>query len=278
MVSVGELLLSRHLYRDVIDVYWKIIRRVIFNELESYNIGFQGTDDAIKEFVLYYKTDKELGSELIFLESIALFCNWDSTFVINYAQVKEYQTICFKFIYKLGIPINSEREVHYELLKEEVNRHIEDLYLTKSQQFSASKRYERLYKLFLFIGFAISTLSLSAFFYVFMEDRFESVGGLIMQAVTLVGFIATVWPLVRDYSGKSVVYRQFADEYGRLYKMSRNWITEFPDSSRLQEATNMIHLIRNMAITINSLTPSTKEKDYKRAKNAFEKYKDEILI
>ncbi len=275
LISTGELLVSKGLYRETIGVYWAAVRTIMFHELQKKEVNFHSTEEAVKEFVKLHSNSK-LSESLIFIEKTALLCEWDIHFTIRYSQVKEFQSICMDLIGEFILLPNLEMGIYYKFLKEEINRHLEDLYYTKSQQFSASVRFEKLYKLFLITGFVVSLIGLSALFYV-LTTRTEE-GLILTQAVTLLGVFVTVWPLVRDYSGRAVMHRQFADEYGRLYKVAKNWITDFPNELRLQEAETAVLLIRNIIVTMNSLTPATNFEDYKKASLSFEREKNEILI
>lgn len=275
LIATGEILISKGLYKEAIGVYWNATRSIVFYELQKKEVVCRSTEEAIKEFVKLY-FNSEMSENLIFLEKIALLCEWDIHFDIKYSQVKEYQIICMNFIGEFILLPNSENGIYYSVLKEEMNRHLEDLYYTKSQHFSASTRCDNLYKLFLVLGFVVSIFGLSALFYILTVGTER--GLALTQTVTLFGVFVTIWPLVRDYSGKAVVHRRFADEYGRLYKMGRNWRTEFPDESRLQEAESSVLLIRSLIMTMNSLTPAVKKIDYKNAKESFERDKDEILM
>jgi hypothetical protein len=274
-ISSGEILISKGLYKEAIVAFWTGIRTIVFYELKNKEIQFQSTEEAIKEFVKLH-SDSEISESVIFLEKTALLCEWDIFFCVKYSQVQEYQNICMNFIGNFLLLSNTNNGTHYNLLKEEINRHIEDLYFTKSQQFSASSYHDKLYKRYLIIGFIVSLVGLSSFFYVLTTGTAS--GLIITQAVTLLGACVTIWPLVRDYSGKAVMHRRFADEYGRIYKISRNWVTDFPNDSRLQDAEKSVVLIRRLIMTVNSLTPATSEDDYKCAKESFDLNKDEIFI
>lgn len=165
----------------------------------------------------------------------------------------------------------------YEVLLEEIKRHTEDAQFSKATQFVAANRLENKYQFFLFPGFFITILGVSSLFGciskgVCIACLFNLSGDcdILSHIIAFLGVCITVWPLIKDYSGKAALHRRFAEQYNEITKQCLNWKTDYPPGSDSAMAKTSVLTLRDKLSIINSLSPYTTSKDYEIAKKNIE--------
>jgi hypothetical protein len=144
---------------------------------------------------------------------------------------------------------------------------MEDAKYSMSRHYAAAIRNENKYNFFLVLGFLITLFGVSCFlcslnnYLCFCKDW-------IGQFITLVGACVTLWPLIKDFSGKAVHHRQSANEYNSIFKKCNNWKSDFPYKDSLFKAKQDILSIRTTINLINHLAPKTEDIDYKKGKES----------
>ena len=263
-IHAAKLLIESGLYRQATTELWVAVRTTLFFYLNKEEINFTSTLEAVKIFILKYK-DKEISNTILFIETIGILGEWDEYFEINRTQINEFQNICTSFIIQfISIEVKTidNKKCKYDILKEEIERHKDDAVSTMSTQYAAAIRNEKLHNRFLLAGFIITLAGVSCFLCCIIRlipYECTCIGSLI----TLIGAFFTLWPLIKDYSGKAVTHRRFAEEYNSILKQCTNWETDYMDEDNMPEATENVISIRNSIISVNRLSPATKEKDYK---------------
>jgi hypothetical protein len=278
-IDAAEILIGSGLNRQSAPLLWSAVRYSIFYYLKEKEKPFSSTQDALKKVIEDYK-DSPLSNNIIFVETVGLLCEWDEYFCINDLQIKDLQDISIEIITNLmpALQINNKR-MRYILFEKEISRHLQDTEAAKATHFAAATRNEKWYKWFLRIGFIISIVGVSAWFYVvfstnhcvlFSFSRFDITMQILSLIVTLFGSGLTLWPLIKDYSGKAVTHRRFAEEYNSVSKKCRNWQTDYPDEKNILDVKNYVLSIRDKIISINNLSPATSERDYEKGKKSRE--------
>jgi hypothetical protein len=263
-VNAANLLIKNKLYKEAASKFWSAVRSSIFYHLNEKNIGYSSTKEALNKIVLEYDI-KKISDNILFVETIGTLSEWDEYFKINEEQIIDFKNTCIKIILKFVHVEIYEKTNEYELLTEEIGRHKEDVESAMSTHYAAAMRNENSYNKLLLCGFVITLLGLSCFlcslsnYLCFCKDW-------IGQSITLVGACTTLWPLIKDYSGKAVQHRQSANEYNSIFKKCNNWKSDFPNEDFIIEAKRDIHIIRNSINHINFLSPKTENIDYKRGK------------
>jgi hypothetical protein len=269
-VNAANYLIKNQFYREAAANFWVAVRSSIFYHLLQSNINYSTTKEALKEIILKY-ADSKLSDQIIFVETIGTLSEWDEFFIITKEQILDLRNICIEIILKfISIDIcqiDSEGEYEFELLQQEVKRHMEDAKYSMSTQYAAAIRNENQYNTFLFLGFFITLFGISCFlcslnnYLCFCKDW-------IGQFITLFGACVTLWPLIKDYSGKAVHHRQSANEYNSIFKKCNNWKSDFPYKDSLYKAKQDILSIRTTINIINHLAPKTEDIDYKKGKES----------
>jgi hypothetical protein len=258
-VNAAILLVNNKLYKEAAVKFWIAVRSSIFYHLKEEGINYASTQEALKIIVLRYGA-KKISDDIIFVETIGTLSEWDEYFQISEKQIVDFANICADIISKFAhIEIYEQNE--HELLKEEIERHKEDVEFAKATHYAAAMRNEKWYNLWLFWGFFITLLGVSCFLCSVSKlcCFFENWIG---QFITLLGACFTLCPLIKDYSGKAVNHRRFAEAYNSIHKNCINWQSDFPDVKNIAEAKGNILIIRNSINYTNSLSPKTKTKDY----------------
>lgn len=164
-----------------------------------------------------------------------------------------------------------EDKEYYAILSEEISRHQIDAEYSKATHYAASTRFDKLYQWYLFPGFLITILGISTLlnclkdgvcFPCLFSNNISC--DVLSHSISLIGVCITVWPLIKDYSGKSVMHRRFAEQYNNISKKCTNWKTEYPRGTNLELAKKSVLSIRESICVINSLSPTTRGSDYKR--------------
>ncbi|GHS91359.1 hypothetical protein FACS1894174_05270 [Bacteroidia bacterium] len=271
-IDAAEILIGAGLNRQAASLLWSAIRYAIFFHLKENDDSFSSTKEAIKKIIVKYR-DNSLSNNIVFVETIGLLCEWDEFFCLSDLQIKDLQDISIGIIVKLmpTAQINSKRK-HYILLETEIGRHLQDTEAAKATQYAAAERNEKWYKQFLRIGFIITIVGISALFYIIFNTGngvfsfycFDITKQIMSLTITLLGAGLTLWPLVKDYSGKAVNHRRFAEEYNSVWKQCKNWQTDYPDEKNILDAKSNVHSIRERVISINNLSPATQGKDYEK--------------
>lgn len=265
-ISASGVLIQKSLYREAAAELWKAVRSAIFYHLKKENISYSSTREALKECILEFK-DKDLTDEIIFLEIIGTLSEWDEYYEITKEQIEDIRSISDNIIFQLtGIIINPKVENNCFFLFDEIKRHIEDTESAASTNYAAAIRFNKNYNRFLRWGFIVTLIGLTCLVKDFLCCSHYNVYS---QLTVLLGALLTLWPLIKDYSGKSVNHRRFAEEYNNIAKHCKNWQTNFPNpGENITSAIDSVICLRERLITINNLSPATSEKDYKKgAKN-----------
>jgi hypothetical protein len=278
-IDAADILLEAKLYRQAATKYWEATRSAIFYHLKEQNISFSSTKQALKQIVNKYQNDK-LSDLIIFAESISILCEWDEYFEIKTDQIYDYAGICSQIIVQFVNAEFSNKKIYYYILQKEINRHKEDLEYTKATQFAAAERNADLYIRWLTFGFLLTLIGISCLLCSVIKIC-HFCENWIGETIAILGAIATLWPLVRDYSGKAVHHKRTAEELNNLYKQCLNWETIFYDKKNFEEIKTFVMSIRNLFSVISSLAPLTEKRDYQTAKRNIDKgsykYADKIL-
>ena len=258
-INAVDVLVNKELFREAAAELWRAVRSAIFYNLKNNNIPYSSTKEALG-IIIQKKND--LSNDIIFMEIIGTLCEWDQYFEISKEQIEELKEKANNLISKLTkIQIGIKISDYYSVLEEEIKRHTEDVEYAKATHYAAAERNDRLYSILLFWGFLTTLLGLSSLLLsisLFIDFKYNWIGHI----VTLLGACVTLWPLIKDYSGKAMNHRRFAEEYNTIYKRCKNWETDFPDNSNIAEAKKELLLLRSQVISVNSLSPKTVPKDY----------------
>ncbi|MDR2011245.1 MAG: SLATT domain-containing protein [Bacteroidales bacterium] len=262
-VNAANILVQKKLYRESASELWKAVRSAIFYNLKKEVVPYSSTREALRNII---QLNDNLGDDIIFMEIIGTLSDWDQYFEISKEQIENFREKANYLIFKLtGLEIITTTNDYYFILEEEIKRHTEDVEYAKATQYAAAERNDRLYNILLFWGFIITLIGLSGLlFSISLWINFEY--NWISHVITLIGACITLWPLIKDYSGKAMNHRRFAEEYNTIYKKCKNWKTDFSGDNNIFEAKKELHLIRNQVISTNSLSPKTVPKDYEVAK------------
>ncbi|GHT36530.1 hypothetical protein AGMMS49574_28400 [Bacteroidia bacterium] len=266
-VNAAEILLETKLYRQAVTRYWEATRSAIFYHLNEQNINYSSTKQALRKIIKEYQGDN-LSEKIIFVELIGVLCEWDEYFEIDMNQMNDYANICSEIISRFVEVSFSNKEVYYFYLKKEINRREVDILWTKTIHYKAAERMELCYNRWLGWGFCITLLGLSCFFCSVTNlcDCKKWIGSLI----TLVGAGVTLWPLIKDFTGKAVRHKRAADELHNLHMQCKNWETEYYRSS-IEIMRFFVLSIRSSYKLICSLAPHTTKGDFRNAEKDINK-------
>lgn len=151
--------------------------------------------------------------------------------------------------------------VHFELVKMEVSRHLEDAETSKLAHWYASTVYERRHKLWLGVPALLLSLVLSCLLSAdaknFLNSQQHSkwlTDGLPVILSLLVSVLSGLGAFM-NFNEMAIKHRTAAENLHSLWRDCRNWETDFPDCSLCEKAVQTVQSYRVRLNEINRDAP-----------------------
>lgn len=150
---------------------------------------------------------------------------------------------------------------HFESVKEEVLRHLEDTETSKLAHWNAAAVYERRHKLF--IGLPATLLSLMLTWilssdvktFLAADDTFKAVANNTPVILSLVVSILSGLGAFLNFQELASKHRATAENLNALWRDCKNWDTDFPDWTSCEKAVQTIQTYRRRLNEINRDAP-----------------------
>lgn len=147
-------------------------------------------------------------------------------------------------------------EKYLEIIEDEVERHLEDSETSKLSHFYAAARYEKIHKFWIGLPTTIAALLLS---WLVAQKDLSSDGYQIVFAIkiflSLVVAVSSGISTFLNFNGLASKHRTAALKYQDIWRKCKNWRTDFPDDTMLDNAKSVIQIYRKEMTTINQESP-----------------------
>lgn len=160
---------------------------------------------------------------------------------------------------------------HFDAVKEEIQRHLEDTELSKLGHWAAAQRYERVHKIWL--GLPATVLSIVLAWIVSSPTRsalpdsgiFSELRRNVPVFISLVVSLLSGMTAFLNFSDLAIRHRNAAANLNALWRNCKNWRTDFPDSSFCEQAVKTVQGYRLRLNEINSDSPQIPRWAWKEA-------------
>lgn len=145
---------------------------------------------------------------------------------------------------------------YFELINQEVKRHLEDSEVSKLAHFYAASTYENRNKYFLGLPATLSAMILS---WLVSQDvaneNVAEVSANIKLILSLVVSILSGLVTFLNFNDVASKHRTAAQRYHQLWRKCKNWKTDFPDDTTNEKAKETIQKYREDLNEINNESP-----------------------
>lgn len=153
---------------------------------------------------------------------------------------------------------------HFQIVIQEIERHLEDAEINKLQHYIMSSRYDKLNRqmetvIAILMSFLLIVLSSS-----FIHD-FTPWNTVLATFASIVLALLTTIKHIGKYDEKAVRHWIAAQSYQRMWRTCKNWHTDFPDNSKIAEAVLNAKMLRERMTEINRDSPALAEWAWKKA-------------
>ncbi|WP_143762923.1 SLATT domain-containing protein [Ramlibacter tataouinensis] len=152
-------------------------------------------------------------------------------------------------------------ESHFESVRQEVRRHLEDTETSKLAHWGAAAVYERTHKLFIGLPALLLSLLLTWLLssdtkaFLSADDGWKSFANSLPVVLSLVVSVLSglgAFLNLNDLAGK---HRTAAENLHALWRDCRNWDTDYPDASMCEKAVQTVQTYRQRLNEINRDSP-----------------------
>lgn len=149
-----------------------------------------------------------------------------------------------------------DNSLYREIIKVEVQRHLQDAEVSKLSHFDAAARYERLHKFYIGLPTTVAALLLSWLVAQrdLPEENLQILFG-IKISLSLVVAVSTGVSTFLNYNELAAQHRKAALKYQEVWRNCKNWETDFPDDTDLMNAKTTVQNYRNEMTSINQESP-----------------------
>jgi hypothetical protein len=146
----------------------------------------------------------------------------------------------------------------YQQIDDEFKRHLVDCHDSKRAHFDlADYYYERANMLYYLQSFGLTVITawlLSTQFEGFLPKD-NSIVRATPTVLAIIVSVLTIVEYVFRFKDKAVTHEQAAKRYHTLWRSCKNWKTDFPDSSTIEQARLMVQKYREQLNDINRDAP-----------------------
>jgi hypothetical protein len=149
-------------------------------------------------------------------------------------------------------------EAHFEIIRQEVQRHLEDTETSKLAHWNAAHVYDRVHRMYLGLPATLLAIALA---WLLSGDTQKSIGASAVLTVQVPIFLSLVVSLLSglnaflNLSDLSMRHRGAAENLHALWRNCRNWSTDFPDASSCEKAAKTVQDYRHRLNEINRDAP-----------------------
>lgn len=155
---------------------------------------------------------------------------------------------------------NNDKD-HFRIILKEVKRHLEDTETSKLAHWHAAAVYEKRHKFY--IGLPATILSILLTWILSAEFKqsgiSENAGILGIGYITvLLGLIISVLSGIGtflNFNDLAIKHRTAAENYHSLWRDCKNWQTDFPDESTINQSVQVVQQYRKRLNEINRDSP-----------------------
>lgn len=152
-------------------------------------------------------------------------------------------------------------EAHFELVQDEVQRHLEDTETSKLAHWRAAQAYDRIHRLYLGLPATLLSIGLAWFLSRATQTSLSSTGASqalnlsIPIAVSLIVSLLSGLNAFLNLNEVSARHRVAAENLSALWRDCKNWKTDFPDPSTCAKAVECAQAYRARLNEINRDSP-----------------------
>lgn len=144
----------------------------------------------------------------------------------------------------------------YELICEEIERHLEDSEVSKLAHFHAAAIYEKRNKYFLGLPATLSALLLSWFVSQDVANKnIEPLSANVKLILSLIVSLLSGLVTFLNFNEIASKHRVAAQRYQQIWRKCKNWHTDFPDDTKNEDARKMAQQYREELNEINLESP-----------------------
>lgn len=152
--------------------------------------------------------------------------------------------------------VKIDDEKYLEIINKEVMRHLEDTETSKLAHFFAAARYESIHKFWIGLPTTIAALLLS--WLVAQKDLPTDEYQIMFTIKIFLSLIVAVSSGIStflNFNELASQHRKAALKYQDIWRKCKNWNTDFPDDTELDEAKSIIQAYRSEMTAINQESP-----------------------
>jgi hypothetical protein len=159
--------------------------------------------------------------------------------------------------------VATTHEAYYKIIQTEIYRHLEDSEISKLCHFYAAEKLEKIHRYYLGLPITIAALLLS--WLVAQRDLSFSFEMAAKISLSLIVTIATGINTFLNLNELASAHRKAALRYQDIWRKCKNWNTDFPDDSNLEQAKSSAQAYRAELTAINQQSPQIPKWAYKNA-------------
>ena len=151
-----------------------------------------------------------------------------------------------------------ETSSYSALIKNEVNRHLEDAETSKLSHFYAAAKYENLHKFWIGLPTTVAALLLSWLVAQGEGDITSEYSKVIFGlkiCLSLIVAISSGVSTFLNFNELASQHRKAALNYQEVWRNCKNWETDFPDDTDIVNAKILVQTYRNRMTAINQESP-----------------------
>lgn len=248
-------------YRQSIVMYWHSFREYLHLHFDRIGIDYSGTMDVLM-LALKDEEFKLNRSVLSFLYTTGVSAEWDSFIEITRNDVVTYRNSIKSFLNEKIIELNmNESKVHYEEIVTEVKRHLEDAESSRNQHWVCAERFRNWKFRFEF------TISIVTSALILLLTTFDDEIKVVPKILSVILIFLTTLRYLMKLDEKANQHWIAAQNYQRLVRNLKNWKSDFPNESFINEATITIKFIRERITEINRDAPPLSDWSYNKVKS-----------
>ncbi len=159
---------------------------------------------------------------------------------------------------RIEMPLDSD---HFDLIREEINRHLIDTQSSKLGHWHAARIYERTHKFYLGLPATIFSIVLAWLISSQTQTALPDIGAkqtIIIQISVILSLIVSLLSGLTAFlnlNDSASRHRNAAESLHALWRECMNWNTDFPDSQQCADAMKRAQIYRQRLNDINRDAP-----------------------